>query len=78
MTELIHQGYFTLFAIIAIGLVLGEVSYKGFSLDSSAVIFVALLLGHLGFTIPKEFQTLGLLLFIFTLGIQSFCDMAGS
>lgn len=71
MTELIHQGYFTLFAIIAIGLVLGEVSYKGFSLDSSAVIFVALLLGHLGFTIPKEFQTLGLLLFIFTIGIQS-------
>ncbi|HQO50784.1 MAG TPA: TrkA C-terminal domain-containing protein, partial [Bacteroidales bacterium] len=45
--------------------------YKGFSLDSSAVIFVAMLLGHLGYTVPSAFQTLGLLLFIFTIGIQA-------
>ncbi len=71
MFDFLHEGYFILFAIIAMGLMLGNLSFKGFSLDSSAVIFVALLLGHLGFTIPMEFQKLGLLLFIFTIGIQA-------
>ncbi|MBU1370877.1 MAG: transporter [Bacteroidetes bacterium] len=71
MSDFLHEGYFILFAIIALGLMLGNARYKGFSLDSSAVIFVALLLGHLGFSIPEAFQKLGLLLFIFTIGIQA-------
>lgn len=69
--DFLHQGYFVLFLIISIGIVIGNLKFKGFSLDSSAVIFVALLLGHFGFTVPNEFQTLGLLLFIFTIGIQA-------
>lgn len=71
MPDFLHQGYFVLFVIISLGMVLGNLKIKGFSLDSSAVIFVALLLGHYGFTIPTSFQTLGLLLFIFTIGIQA-------
>lgn len=71
MEEILHQGYFVLFIIISLGLMLGDVKVKGFSLDSSAVIFVALFMGHLGFSIPKEFQTLGILFFIFTIGIQA-------
>ncbi len=71
MNDFIHEGYFVLFVIITLGMVIGNIKVKGFSLDSSAVIFVALLLGHLGFTVPAEFQTLGLLLFIFTIGIQA-------
>lgn len=71
MFDFLHQGYFVLFVIITFGIIVGRVSYKGFSLDSSAVIFVALLLGHLGFEVPHAFQTLGLLLFIFTIGIQA-------
>ncbi|MDR0969586.1 MAG: transporter [Lentimicrobiaceae bacterium] len=75
MTEyfytLIHQPYFVLFAIIATGLLLGNISYKGFSFDVSAVIFVAMLFGHFGFSVPHTFQSVGLVLFIFTIGIQS-------
>jgi putative transport protein len=71
MSEFLHQGYFVLFLIISLGIIIGNLKVKGFSLDSSAVIFVALLLGHYGFTVPSEFQTLGLLLFIFTIGIQA-------
>lgn len=71
MEDFLHQGFFVLFIIISIGLMLGDVKVKGFSLDSSAVIFVALFMGHLGFSIPKEFQTLGILFFIFTIGIQA-------
>lgn len=70
-SEFLHQGYFVLFVIISIGIIVGEFKFKGFALDSSAVIFVALLLGHLGYSVPMEFQTLGLLLFIFTIGIQA-------
>ncbi len=71
MTSFFQHGYFVLFVIISMGMVIGNIKVKGFSLDSSAVIFVALFLGHLGFTIPGEFQTLGLLLFIFTIGVQA-------
>ncbi|MDO8897887.1 MAG: hypothetical protein Q7V19_09585 [Bacteroidales bacterium] len=42
--EFLHQGYFVLFVIISIGIVVGSFKFKGFALDSSAVIFVALLL----------------------------------
>ncbi|HMM12847.1 MAG TPA: aspartate:alanine exchanger family transporter [Bacteroidales bacterium] len=69
--DLYHQGYFVLFLILSLGIVLGNVRFRGFALDSSAVIFVALLLGHFGYRVPAEFQTLGLLLFIFTIGIQA-------
>ncbi len=71
MRELFDSGYFALFLIISIGIIIGKFRVKGFSLDVSAVIFVALLMGHLGYIVPVEFQTLGLVLFIFTVGMQS-------
>ena len=37
----------------------------------SAVIFIALLFGHFGVIIPKELGNFGLVLFIFTIGIQA-------
>jgi putative transport protein len=71
MSTLFSEGYFVLFLIITIGIVIGNIRIKGFSLDLSAVIFVALLLGHFGFRVPEVFQTIGLLFFIFTIGIQA-------
>ena len=41
------------------------------ALDVSAVIFIALLFGHFGVIIPKELGNFGLVLFIFTIGIQA-------
>lgn len=64
-------NYIVLFVIIALGFILGRIKIKGISLDVSAVIFVALLFGHLGYTVPKDIQYIGLLLFIFTVGIQA-------
>ncbi len=71
MSNLLSQGYFALFLIISLGIILGHIKIKGISLDLSAVIFVALLFGHFGVTIPNSFQKIGLLLFIFTIGIQA-------
>src|SRR5665811_1563944 len=69
--ELLTNSYFALFSIVALGFALGRIKIFGLSLDVSAVIFVALIFGHFGVIIPKDFQNLGLVLFIFTIGIQA-------
>lgn len=71
MESLLNEGYFALFVIIAFGIMLGNLKIKGFSLDLSAVIFVALLAGHLGYIVPENFQPIGLVFFIFTIGMQA-------
>ncbi len=69
--ELLSNSYFALFLIVALGFILGRIKIAGLSLDVSAVIFVALVFGHYGIMIPKDFQYLGLVLFIFTIGMQA-------
>ncbi len=71
ITELFHNLYFSLFLIIALGLLLGKIKIAGISLDVSAIIFVALLFGHYGVTMPPLFQKLGLIFFIYSVGIQA-------
>lgn len=66
---LIQQPLIALFAIIATGLLLGNITIKGISLGSSGVLFTALLAGHLGYTIPGGIGTLGLVLFVYCVGI---------
>lgn len=68
---LLQSSYFALFLIVALGFMLGRIQIKGLSLDVSAVIFIALLFGHFGVVIPKEIGNFGLVLFIFTIGIQA-------
>lgn len=70
-TELLNSSYFALFLIVALGFMLGRIKIRGVSLDVSAVIFIALLFGHFGVSIPKELGNFGLVLFIFTIGIQA-------
>jgi putative transport protein len=69
--DLFSNSYFVLFLIIVIGFIIGRIKIKGISLDVSAVIFVALVFGHYGLVVPQDFQNLGLVLFIFTIGIQA-------
>ena len=69
--ELLNNSYFSLFLIVALGYMLGSIKIKVVSLDVSAVIFIALLFGHFGIIIPKDIQNFGMILFIFTIGIQA-------
>lgn len=69
--DIFSNSYFALFVIIALGYLLGRIKIFGLSLDVSAIIFVALVFGHYGIIIPKDFQNLGLVLFIFTIGVQA-------
>jgi putative transport protein len=66
---LLNQPLIALFAIIATGLLLGNLTIKGVNLGSSGVLFTALLAGHLGYSIPGGVGTLGLVLFVYCVGI---------
>jgi putative transport protein len=66
---LLNQPLIALFAVIATGLLLGNIKIKGLNLGSSGVLFTALLAGHLGYQIPAGVGTLGLVLFVYCVGI---------
>ena len=66
---LLDQPLIALFTTIAVGLLLGRFSIKGIRLGSSGVLFIALLGGHLGYSIPSGVGTLGLILFVYCVGI---------
>lgn len=71
LLDLLQSSYFSIFLIVALGFMLGRIKIAGLSLDVSAVIFIALAFGHWGVSIPKELGNFGLVLFIFTIGIQA-------
>src|SRR5690606_32783211 len=77
LINFLEKDYVALFIIMGIGIQLGKLSIKGISFDSSAVVFVAMLYGYFCYaydiplTIPDIIQQIGLLLFIFTIGMQA-------
>lgn len=66
---LLSNKLFALFAVIALGLLVGRLEIAKLSLGSSGVIFSALLMGHLGYGVPAGVGSLGLVLFIYSVGI---------
>jgi len=65
------ENYLALFLIVSLGMLIGRISVRGISLDNSAIVFVAIILGHFGLQVSDDFQKLGLFIFIFTIGIQA-------
>lgn len=78
LIDLLQSSYFSVFLIVALGFMLGRIKIAGLSLDVSAVIFIALAFGHWGVSIPKELGNFGLVLFIFTIGIQAVARLIGN
>ncbi len=60
--------------VIASGIWLGRFKVKGISLGSTWILFVGIFMSHFGFRIPSEIQhfmkEFGLILFIFSIGLQ--------
>jgi putative transport protein len=56
-------------AIIGFGLIFGKLSIHDVSLGSSGVVFVALLAGHFWVQVAPEVGLVGMVLFIYCLGI---------
>lgn len=61
-------------AIITLGMLIGKIQIKGVSLGVTFVLFVGILAGHLGCNIDPAvldfLKNFGLILFIFTIGLQ--------
>ena len=60
-----------LFLILALGVLLGRIEIKGVSLGASGVLFVAILFGHLGAVLPSFITTIGVVLFVYAIGLQA-------
>ena len=69
LDSLLSNPFFVLFALMGVGLALGRVSVGGLNLGSSGVLFVAIVIGHFGYSIPNHVGTLGLILFVYCVGI---------
>jgi putative transport protein len=71
MQDLLAEQMLVLFAILAIGSWLGQLSWRGLSLGAAGVLFTAMVFGHFGLGVPKAVQDLGLLLFVYAVGISA-------
>lgn len=71
MTSLLSQEMVVLFAILAIGAWLGSLSLGGLSLGSAGIFFVSLVFSHYGLRVPQAVMELGLLLFVYAVGLQA-------
>lgn len=70
----ITQSLIVLFLAISVGFFVGRIKIGSVSLGVSAVMFVGLFLGHLGFSMDAELiqfvREFGLILFVYGIGIQ--------
>ncbi|KAA6308546.1 Aspartate/alanine antiporter, partial [termite gut metagenome] len=70
----IGHSIFILAVAIAAGIQLGKIKLFGVSLGVTFVLFTGILLGHFGFRINSEilhfFKEFGLILFVFSIGMQ--------
>ena len=71
MTILLSDQMLVLFIILALGALLGRFTWRGISLGTAGVLFVALVFGHYGLSVPKVVMDLGLLLFVYAVGLQA-------
>lgn len=69
LRSLLENQILAMFAILGLGLALGAISFRGISLGSSGVLFIALVFGHNDLTIPSQIGTLGLILFVYGVGL---------
>lgn len=69
--NILSEQILVLFIILALGSLLGNISWRGMSIGTAGVLFVALIFGHYGFSVPKIIMDLGLLLFVYAVGLQA-------
>jgi len=71
MIEILREPYVSLFVIMFFGLLLSKIEFKRISLGSSGIILSAIFFGHFGLVTPPAIEKIGLILFMFAVGIQA-------
>lgn len=69
--DILSSPYGVFFLLSAIGIAIGRIKIKNISLDTPAIFFVALFFGHFGLTVPLIVQQIGLIFFMYSIGIQA-------
>ncbi len=69
MNEILHNPTFVLFGILFLGMALGNLKIKGISLGSSGVLFIAMIAGHFGLSVPQGISGFGTALFVYCVGL---------
>ncbi len=75
LSGLLHNDLLLCFAILAMGMALGSLRLAGIGFGTSGVLFAALWMGHFGkqqgWSMPDQIGTVGLVLFVYTVGLGS-------
>lgn len=73
ISTLASSPILTLFVVVGIGYILGQVTILGFRFGVAGVLFVGIAIGALSpaISIPDIVPNLGLIIFVYTIGIQS-------
>lgn len=70
----VAHSIFIYSVVIALGVILGKMKFKGVSLGATFVLFVGIIAGHFNLSVDadtlKFIQEFGLILFIFSIGLQ--------
>ena len=73
-TQPIAHGVIILSLVAASGLALGSIRVRGFSLGIAGTLFAGLIFAHFGYNLEPSFrsfiQEFGLILFVYTIGLQ--------
>lgn len=69
LSSLLTNSPFTVFLAVFLGVLVGQVEYRGFSLGSSGALFAGLGLGFLGFRVDHGYFSLSLVLFVAAIGL---------
>ena len=69
--EILNTGYGVFFLLTTLGIFLGKIKIKGISLDTSAIFFIALIFGYFELNIPDIIQQIGLIFFMYSVGVQA-------
>lgn len=75
--SLLTNAPFAVFLAVFLGVLLGQLDYRGFSLGVSATLFVGLVLGYVGFRVERAYFTLSLVLFIAAVGLLAAEEIGG-
>lgn len=71
MTNIMNNNLIVLLGIIFIGYLLGRIRIFGVSLGSSSCLFVALAAGAMGADIPQIITSVGIIFFVYSIGLQA-------
>lgn len=71
MSSIFAQEMVVLFAILTIGTWVGQLSVRRISLGAAGVLFTGMIFGHFGLTTPRGVTDLGLLLFLYAVGLTA-------